>query len=201
MYIPEGRRHCPNFLWGLPASAASCRLPPLSDRVGLRSCCWLLVCMRKNQAVNACNAVLSSFVHWPEPSFYFKKGRKQVGKTLWTHSIHNGKGKVRMGKRVKVSESPLHTVKQGGSTLQVASLLCHPFRNPPSPFPSHLVAIYQGKDGGVPGGKVGQCGWPGLGEAYSCQPGGQCLELQGESSQQTELCNGPWRRLKLTNQD
>lgn len=104
MYIPEGRRHCPNFLWGLPASAASCRLPPLSDRVGLRSCCWLLVCMRKNQAVNARKAVLSSFVHWSELSLYFKKGRKQVGRTIRTLTVHHGKGKVKMGKRVKVSE-------------------------------------------------------------------------------------------------
>lgn len=98
MYIPEGRRHCPNFLWGLPASAASCRLPPLSDRVGLRSCCWLLVCMRKNQAVNARNAALSS-VHWSESLFYFKKGRKQVGKTIWTHTVHHGKEKVKMSKK------------------------------------------------------------------------------------------------------
>lgn len=104
MYIPEGRRHCPNFLWGLPASAASCRLPPLSDRVGLRSCCWLLVCMRKNQAVNARNAVLSSFVHWSESLFYFKKGRKQVGKQYGPTLSTMGKKTWKWVKRIKVSE-------------------------------------------------------------------------------------------------
>ena len=44
-HTPEGSRHCPIFLWGFPGSAESCRPPPLSDSVGLRSCCWLLVCV------------------------------------------------------------------------------------------------------------------------------------------------------------
>ena len=85
-YIPEGSRHCPNFLWGFPASAASCRLPPLSDRVGLRSCCWLLVCTGKKKAVifsMLCSP--ASFCTGLDPCFILRKEEnilinRQMGK-------------------------------------------------------------------------------------------------------------------------
>lgn len=105
---PEGSRHCPNFLWGFPGSVASCRPPPLSDSVGLRSCCWLLVCAGEMRRLGFCLTAVLPFcpLHCSGLSFYCKKGGKHHRKTSGKNSTGAtestmGKGEEKMG-----SESP-----------------------------------------------------------------------------------------------
>lgn len=111
MDVPEGRRHCPNFLWGFPASAASWRLPPRSDRVGLSSCCWLLVCTRTTGTRGTYPHAGLTLLSAPAgPSFHFRKGSKSSPQERMQGKPHGptvstvGKGSVKIVRRVKDSE-------------------------------------------------------------------------------------------------
>lgn len=89
VYLPEGKRHCPNFLWGFPASAASCRLPPLSDSVGLRSCCWLLVCERQMASGQGSFFTLFPPLHWSGSSHNQEGSGQPTGGAAWMLSVHS----------------------------------------------------------------------------------------------------------------
>lgn len=184
------RRHLPRPADFLPG--------PTGWGSGAAAGCWSAGARTKQVRLTLCSP--PSLCAGLDPHFILGKEEntagKQVGKTIWTHSATMRKGKAQIGKKSQGKpESPVHIVTKRAAALQGAPFLGHPsiILHPKAKFPSHLGAwpcTRARREGGA-----ANTAW--FGEVDACQPGGQWLELEGESAHQTRLCEGSRRRRTL----